>query len=52
MNETECWCEWVDIGVGMQRAAEIPGCPEHAPYPDGPPEGWTDPEADLLPGPR
>lgn len=47
-DEPECWCEWVDIGVGMQRAAEILDCPEHQPYPDGPPEGWTDPE--YVPG--
>ena len=32
-DEPECWCEWVDIGVGMQRVAEIPGCPEHHPDP-------------------
>ena len=33
-EDPECWCAWVDIGVGMQRAAEIVGCPEHCPYVD------------------
>ena len=32
----ECWCEYVDISVGMQRAAETPGCPQHCPEPEGP----------------
>lgn len=25
----QCWCEYVDIGVGMQRVTEEPDCPEH-----------------------
>jgi len=25
--EPECWCEYVDIGVGMQKVAENPECP-------------------------
>lgn len=25
--EQECWCEHVDIGVGMQKVAEHPECP-------------------------
>lgn len=28
----ECWCEYVDIGVGEMRVAETPGCPTHMPY--------------------
>lgn len=24
-----CWCEYVDIGVGMQRVTEEIDCPEH-----------------------
>lgn len=31
MNEEECWCEYVDIGVGMQRVTDNPECPEHNP---------------------
>ena len=27
--DPECWCEWVDIGVGMQRVTDEPTCPEH-----------------------
>lgn len=30
-DEPECWCEWVDIGVGMQRVTDELGCPEHNP---------------------
>lgn len=25
----QCWCEYVDIGVGMQRVTEEADCPEH-----------------------
>lgn len=28
-SEPECWCEHVDIGVGMQRVDENPECPRH-----------------------
>lgn len=28
MPEAECWCEYVDIGVGMQKVAENPDCPK------------------------
>lgn len=31
MNEEECWCEYVDIGVGMERVTDNPECPEHNP---------------------
>lgn len=48
-EEPECWCHWVDTGVGEQRVSEVAGCPQHCPEDDGPPEGWTDPEADLVP---
>lgn len=27
----ECWCEYVDIGVGEQRVTDNPECPEHNP---------------------
>jgi hypothetical protein len=27
----DCWCEWVDIGVGSQRVDENPECPVHTP---------------------
>lgn len=27
MSEPDCWCEHVDIGVGMQKVAENPDCP-------------------------
>lgn len=30
-TEPECWCEWVDIGVGMQRVTDEPTCPQHSP---------------------
>jgi hypothetical protein len=43
-DEPECWCEWVDIGVGMQRAAETPGCPQHHPDP------LVDLSEDYVPG--
>lgn len=51
-SEPECWCEYVDIGVGMQRVTQEPGCPEHSPEPDGSPEGRTDPDADTLDDPE
>jgi hypothetical protein len=30
-DEPECWCEWVDIGVGMQRVTDNPECEQHNP---------------------
>lgn len=27
----DCWCEYVDIGVGSQRVTEDPDCPVHTP---------------------
>lgn len=39
-EEPECWCEWVDIGVGMQRVAENYECPQH--FPHGPEDGFYD----------
>lgn len=45
-TEPECWCEWVDIGVGMQRVTDEPTCPQHYPLPDGPPElSWGEVKA-------
>lgn len=32
--QPECWCEYVDIGVGMQRVTDELGCPEHNPIDD------------------
>lgn len=32
--ESECWCEYVDIGVGMQKVAENYGCPRCFPAPE------------------
>lgn len=28
-TDGQCWCEYVDIGVGMQRVTNEPDCPEH-----------------------
>lgn len=28
-SKDRCWCEYVDIGVGMQRVTEEPDCPQH-----------------------
>lgn len=40
MSEPDCWCEYVDIGVGMQKVAENPECLSC--FPDGP-------ECNVLP---
>lgn len=37
--EPECWCEYVDIGVGWQRVAENPECPRHTEGLPPPPGG-------------
>lgn len=29
VSPDECWCEYVDIGVGMQRVTEEEACPQH-----------------------
>lgn len=29
VEKRNCWCEFVDIGVGSQRVAENPECPVH-----------------------
>lgn len=29
MSGNECWCEYMDIGVGEQRVTDNPDCPEH-----------------------
>jgi hypothetical protein len=29
LEHRDCWCEWVDTGVGSQRVDENPDCPVH-----------------------
>lgn len=46
--EPECWCEFVDIGVGEQKVAENPECPDCVEV-HGPPV-LEDPQKILLAG--
>lgn len=32
IKHPECWCEYVDIGVGMQKVAENPDCAKCTPF--------------------
>lgn len=42
MSDYDCWCEWVDIGVGMQRVTDNPECPEHSPMDPVWVERWSE----------
>lgn len=32
IEKPNCDCEWVDIGVGMQRVTDEPTCPKHSAF--------------------